>query len=78
MTDVACFGNCLYSFEGAVGACPRCGAFAEIMTGAASTGYERSRRAQRPMPAIGGNAEEAAPGDELFELGAWRLLLSGI
>src|ERR1700722_6477815 len=61
MTDVACFCDCLYSFEGAAGACPRCGAVAAIVTGATPTGYERSRRAQQPMPARGGNAEGAVP-----------------
>jgi hypothetical protein len=70
MTDVACFCNCLYSFEGAAGACPQCGAVAAIPTAAASTGHERSRRAQQPKPAIGGNTEGPAPGNELLEIGA--------
>jgi hypothetical protein len=77
MTDVACFCDYLYSFEGAAGACPRCGAVAAIVTGATPTGYERSRRAQQPMPASGGNAEGAVPENEGLELAAWRLLLSG-
>jgi hypothetical protein len=32
MTDVACFCGCLYSFDGAVGPCPECGAVAGVST----------------------------------------------
>jgi len=59
MTDVACFCNCFYSFEDDAGACPQCGAVAAVRTAAASTGRARSRRAQPPLPATGGNAEQA-------------------
>jgi hypothetical protein len=30
MTDVACFCNCLFSFDGDAGACPKCGAVASV------------------------------------------------
>jgi hypothetical protein len=53
MTDVACFCNCLYSFEGDAGSCPQCGAVAAVRTAAASTGRERSPRAQPPLPEVG-------------------------
>ena len=32
MTTVACFCGCLYSFDGAEGPCPKCGAVAGVRT----------------------------------------------
>lgn len=37
MTDVACFCGCCYSFEGGVGSCPRCGAWATVWSGPSTT-----------------------------------------
>ena len=34
MADVACFCGCLYSFEGGGGACPKCGEYVSLTTGA--------------------------------------------
>ena len=34
MTNVACFCGCLYSFDGAEGPCPQCGAVAGVSTAA--------------------------------------------
>ena len=34
MADVACFCGCLYSFDGGGGACPQCGEYASLTTGA--------------------------------------------
>jgi hypothetical protein len=59
MTDVACFCNCIYSFEGDAGPCPQCGAVAAVRTAAASTGRERNGRAQPPLPEVGAGAAEA-------------------
>ena len=59
MADVACFCDCFYSFEGAAGACPRCGAVAVVMTAAAPTGRERSQRAQSRVRAFGDDTAEA-------------------
>ena len=30
MTDVACFCDCFYSFDGGAGACPKCGEVASV------------------------------------------------
>jgi hypothetical protein len=78
MTDVACFCNCVYSFEGAAGACPRCGEVASIATGAASADDERSRRARERMPLTGGSADGPVSAGELPEIDAWLPILSGI
>jgi hypothetical protein len=32
MTNVACFCGCFYSFDGAEGPCPKCGAVAGVKT----------------------------------------------
>jgi hypothetical protein len=34
MADVACFCGCFYSFDGGGGACPRCGEYVSLTTGA--------------------------------------------
>jgi predicted ATP-dependent serine protease len=39
MADVACFCGCVYSFEGAAGACPKCGEWATVTGGPVVTGY---------------------------------------
>jgi hypothetical protein len=32
MTQVACFCGCCYSFDGDIGACPRCGEYTSFAT----------------------------------------------
>jgi hypothetical protein len=58
MAKVACFCGCLFSFDGAGAACPRCGEYAAIMTAGASAGKDL---VGTEFPALDGvRADEAA------------------
>ena len=53
MTDVACFCGCLFSFDGGVGACPRCGEVASVTAGPVPESPGRSRP-EIPVPVMNG------------------------
>lgn len=42
MADVACFCGCFYSFDGAGGACPKCGEYASVAAEPTPEGAVRS------------------------------------
>jgi hypothetical protein len=46
MTNVACFCGCLYSFDGAEGPCPKCGAVADVHTTAIRPGSHDGEQSQ--------------------------------
>jgi predicted ATP-dependent serine protease len=48
MTNVACFCGCVYSFSGAVGACPNCGEYTTFT----SVGVEEERQMRRELDAV--------------------------
>ena len=65
MTDVACHCGCLFSFDSAAGACPRCGEYATVKNAAGPTSNGLSRqRCQRPPAHSAIENEEPADGAE--------------
>ena len=47
MAEVACFCGCCFSFDGAAGACPKCGEVARLTAGQ-STERDGRRKAKHP------------------------------
>ena len=62
MADVACFCGCLYSFDGAAGACPQCGEIASVATGPAPGSTGQARPDHRVPIALGVRQDGQAPG----------------
>ena len=73
MADVACFCGCLYSFDGAAGACPQCGEIASV--GLVPESPEPGRPEHRVPVADGVRRDGQAPGTfpEWLEAGASAL-----
>ena len=59
MTDVACFCDCFYSFDGGSGACPKCGEVATVMTAAAYASAGRSHQHSQPVSVVSEDAGRA-------------------
>ena len=58
MTNVACFCGCSYSFDGAEGPCPKCGAVAGVHT-AAIRQANHDREQREPDAAAAGASRPA-------------------
>ena len=63
MTDVACFCNCFFSFEGGAGACPKCGEVASVaaLPVLESSGYNRPETPDaeiRQLPQVPGARQQ--------------------
>ena len=56
MTNVACFCGCLYSFDGAEGPCPKCGAVAGVHT----TATRQASREHGQPDAVAAGADRLA------------------
>lgn len=58
MTNVACFCGCLFSFNGAAGACPKCSRAASVTAGPV---LERpgQNRPEHPVPVMNGVGQTA-------------------
>jgi hypothetical protein len=52
MTSVACFCGCLYSFDGAEGPCPKCGAVAGVSTTAILLASDNGEQSQPTSAAL--------------------------
>jgi hypothetical protein len=63
MTDVACFCGCLYAFDGAAGACPRCGEYATVQTGSAVTCTEGGQPREQLVLAICQDRQNGQPAE---------------
>ena len=55
MAEVACFCGCCFSFDGAAGACPRCGEVARLTAGPVTAGRSRP---EHPVPVTNGDRQD--------------------
>jgi hypothetical protein len=56
MAEVACFCGCCFSFDGAAGACPKCGEVARLTAGPV-TGPGGRSRPEHPVPVTNGDRQ---------------------
>ena len=61
MATVACFCGCLYSFDGAEGPCPKCGAVAGVRTAAIRQVSHDRERSQPDAAEAGASRPERTP-----------------
>jgi hypothetical protein len=54
MAEVACFCGCCFSFDGAAGACPKCGEVARLTAGPVTAGRSRP---EHPVPVTNGDRQ---------------------
>ncbi len=57
MAEVACFCGCCYSFDGAAGACPRCGEVARLTAGPVTGPAGPAVRPEHPLPVANGDRQ---------------------
>ena len=77
MAEVACFCGCCFSFDGAAGACPRCGEVARLTAGPV-TGPAGRSRPEHPVPVTNGDRQNRHVPDVPPERIEADVALSGI
>ena len=77
MAEVACSCGCCFSFDGAAGACPKCGEVARLTAGPV-TGPGGRSRPEHPVPVTNGDSQNRHVPDVPPERIEADVALSGI
>ena len=77
MAEVACFCGCCFSFDGASGACPKCGEVARLTAGPVTEPAGRSWP-EHPVPVTNGDSQNGHVPDVPAERIEADVALSGV